>query len=83
MRDIKITYNHIKNIRARATTIIKDLEKRDLLDDEIEDEIYAAKSLDALEHLVSGLVVCCEYSECCAHLMIKWNLILVCTIQSG
>lgn len=56
MRDIKITYNHIKNIRARAETIIKDLEKRDLLDDEVEEEIFAAKSLDALDHLVSGLI---------------------------
>lgn len=54
MRDIKITYNHIKNIRARADTIIKDLEKRDLIDDEIEEEILSAKSLDALEHLVNG-----------------------------
>lgn len=54
MRDIKITYNHIKNVRARAETIVKDLEKRDLLDDEIEEEILAAKSLDALDHLVSG-----------------------------
>lgn len=53
MRNIKITYNHIKNIRARADTIIKDLEKRDLLDDEIEEEILSAKSLDALDHLVS------------------------------
>ncbi|XP_055324004.1 uncharacterized protein YdcI [Sitodiplosis mosellana] len=51
MRDIKITYNHIKNIRARAETIVKDLQKRDLLDDEIEEEIFAAKSLDALDHL--------------------------------
>lgn len=52
MREIKITYNHIKNIRARADTIIKDLEKRNLLDDDIEDEIRLAKSLDALDHLV-------------------------------
>lgn len=52
MRDIKITYNHIKNIRAKAESCIKDLEKRDLLDDEIEEEILAAKSLDALDHLV-------------------------------
>lgn len=52
MRDIKVTYNHIKNIRSRADTIIKDLEKRDLLDDEIEEEILSAQSLDALDHLV-------------------------------
>lgn len=63
MRDIKITYNHIKNIRNRADTIIKDLDKRDLLDDEIEDEIFSAQSLDALEHLVSG-VFCFEYDFC-------------------
>lgn len=59
MRDIKNTYNHIKNIRARSETIIKDLEKRNLLDDEIEDEILAAKSLDALEHLVSVHISFC------------------------
>lgn len=53
MREIKITYNHIKNIRARAETIIKDLDKRDLLDVKIEEEISSAKSLDALEHLVN------------------------------
>lgn len=53
MREIKITYNHIKNIRARADTIIKDLNKRDLLDDEIEGEILTATSLDAIDHLVS------------------------------
>lgn len=53
MRDIKITYNHVKNIRKRFETIIKDLAKRDLLDDKIEQELSSAKSLDALEHLVS------------------------------
>lgn len=55
MRDIKITYNHIKNIRARADTIIKELKKREVLDGGIEGEILAAKSLDALDHLVSEL----------------------------
>lgn len=52
MREIKITYNHIKNIRSRAEIIIKDLEKRELLDAKIEEEICSAKSLDALDHLV-------------------------------
>lgn len=52
MRDIKITYNHVKNIRKRFETIIKDLTKRDLLDGKIEQELSSAKSLDALEHLV-------------------------------
>lgn len=53
MREIKVTYNHIKNIRARADTIVKDLEKRELLDPKIEEEIFSAKSLDALDHLVN------------------------------
>lgn len=53
MRDIKITYNHIKNIRTKADSIIKDLTKRNLIDEKIEYEIQSAKSLDALEHLVS------------------------------
>lgn len=53
MRDIKITYNHIKNIRARADAIIKDLQKRELIDAKIEEEIFSAKSLDALDHLVN------------------------------
>lgn len=61
MREIKITYNHIKNIRARADTIIKDLDKRDLLDDELEEEILTATSLDALDHLV----IACYLNEKC------------------
>lgn len=52
MRDIKITYNHIKNIRSRAENIVKDLAKRDLIDDQLEKEIMSAKSLDAIDHLV-------------------------------
>lgn len=53
MRDIKITYNHIKNIRAKADTIIRDLSKRNLINEQIEREILSAKSLDALDHLVA------------------------------
>lgn len=64
MRDIKITYNHIKNIRARAETIIKDLDKRELLDPKIEEEICSAKSLDALDHLVNSLVFSRFRSSC-------------------
>lgn len=52
MRDIKITYNHIKNVRSRAENIVKDLVKRDLVDEQLEKEIMSAKSLDALDHLV-------------------------------
>lgn len=57
MREIKITYNHIKNIRTRADTICKDLEKRDLLDTRIQEEILWAKSLDALDHLVNSFSI--------------------------
>lgn len=56
MRDIKITYNHIKNIRSRAESIIKDLVKRDLIDDQLEKEILSAKSSDALDHLVKLII---------------------------
>lgn len=55
LRDIKITYNHIKNIQSRTETILKDLAKKNVLTDEIRREIVAAKSLDELDHLVSAL----------------------------
>lgn len=55
LRDIKITYNHIKNIQSRTETILKDLAKKNVLTDEIRREIAAAKSLDELDHLVSAL----------------------------
>lgn len=54
LRDIKITYNHIKNIQARTETIVKELAKRNVLTEEIRQEIVAAKSLDELDHLVSA-----------------------------
>lgn len=86
MRDIKVTYNHIKNIRSRADTIIKDLEKRDLLDDEIEEEILSAQSLDALDHLVSDseATFFFIYFLCTKYLLIcQISRCLVRTIQSG
>lgn len=52
MRDMKMTFNHIQNIRARAQTILNDLEKRNLLTKEIDDDIMSAKSLDELDFLV-------------------------------
>lgn len=86
MRDIKVTYNHIKNIRSRADTIIKDLEKRDLLDDEIEEEISSAQSLDALDHLVSDseATFFFIYFLCTKYFIELSNIrCLVRTIQSG
>lgn len=58
MRDIKETYNQIKNIRARAETIAKDLQKRDLLDDNIKGDVLSAKSINALEQIVSDCIDC-------------------------
>lgn len=52
LRDIKISYNHVLNIKARASTIIKTLEKDGLLNEEIQSNILCAKSLDELDHLV-------------------------------
>lgn len=56
MRDIKLSYNHIQNIRARAQTIIKELNKKGVLNEEMKREISSAKSLDELDHLVIYLV---------------------------
>lgn len=53
MRDIKVTYNHIQNIHTRSQTILKDLEKRNVLTAEIAGDIQSAKSLDELDFLVS------------------------------
>lgn len=53
MRDIKLSYNHIQNIRARAQTIIKELNKKGVLNEEMKREISSAKSLDELDHLVA------------------------------
>lgn len=48
-----MTYNHIQNIRSKSQTILKDLEKRDLLTKEVEKDIRSAKSLDELDFLYS------------------------------
>lgn len=55
LRDIKVTYNHIKNVQSRSETILKDLAKKNVLTDEVRQEIVAAKSLDELDHLVSAI----------------------------
>lgn len=51
LRDIKITFNHILNIKSRADTIIRNLEKDNKLNDEIHTNLMCAKSLDELDHL--------------------------------
>lgn len=51
LRDIKITFNHILNIKSRAETIIRNLEKEQKLSDEIHTNLLCAKSLDELDHL--------------------------------
>lgn len=55
MRDIKITYNHIQNVKQKADTMLRHLEKEDLCTDEIRSNIVCARSLDELEHLVSEM----------------------------
>lgn len=52
MREIKNSYNQIRNIRARAATVIKELEKKNELTDVFKSEILSAKSIDAIDHLV-------------------------------
>lgn len=60
LRDIKITYNHIKNIQSRAEIILKDLAKKNVLTTDICQEIVAAKSLDELDHLVRTISECAK-----------------------
>lgn len=67
MRDIKEAYNQVKNVRARAETIIKDLGKRELLGADIENEILCAKSLTHLEQIVNYSI----FLKCPAHK--RWN----------
>lgn len=52
MRGIKAAYNQIKNIRARALVVTKELEKKNLLNDTLQHEILSAKSVDAIDHVV-------------------------------
>lgn len=52
MREVKNSFNHIRNIRARASTVLKELEKKNELNDGIKFEILSAKSIDVIEHLV-------------------------------
>lgn len=73
MREIKNTYNHIQNIRSRASTVIKDLEKKNELNAVIKHEILSAKSIDAIDHLVSGKW--CDVCLANAMLYIFWTFV--------
>lgn len=55
LRDIKSTYNQIVALKSRSDTILKNLEKEDVLVDEMRLNILSAKTLEELEHLVSIL----------------------------
>lgn len=52
MRSIKIAYNQVERIRARATAIIKELQSRNKLNATIHRAILSAKSVAAIEHVV-------------------------------
>lgn len=64
-----MTYNHVLNVKAKAETIVKNLEKDSLLNDEIRSNILCAKSLDELDHLVSSIkyrlfcFICSHFSQ--------------------
>lgn len=55
LRDIKSTYNQIVALKSRSETILKNLEKENVLVDEMRLNILSAKTLEELEHLVSIL----------------------------
>lgn len=55
LRDIKTTYNQIVALKSRSDTILKNLEKENVLVDEMRLNILSAKTLEELEHLVSIL----------------------------
>ncbi|XP_063709440.1 S1 RNA-binding domain-containing protein 1 [Culicoides brevitarsis] len=51
LRDIKNTYNQILAIRAKAESVIKKLESKNVLTPEIKVELLCAKTLDQVDHL--------------------------------
>lgn len=53
LRDIKNTYVALLSLKKRAETVVKTLEKDGVLTKEIENEIFAARTMDELEFLVS------------------------------
>lgn len=63
MRGIKTAYNQIQNIRARASTVIKELEKKSQLNDILQHEILSAKSIDAIDHVVCNMASCTKIQE--------------------
>ena len=54
LRDIKISYDLIQIIETKADTIIKNLKKDDLLNDDIEFNIRSARSIDELDDIWSA-----------------------------
>lgn len=51
LREIKNTIDHVKQIETKSQSIIKALEKDNLLTDEISRSIRGVKSMEELEHL--------------------------------
>lgn len=52
MRDIKASYNHLLKLKDKQETVIKKLEKENVLSDELRENILAVRSSEELEHLV-------------------------------
>uniref|UniRef100_A0A336MME1 CSON003644 protein n=1 Tax=Culicoides sonorensis TaxID=179676 RepID=A0A336MME1_CULSO len=50
LRDIKNTYNHILSIRAKAESVIKKLEAKNVLTPDIKIDLLCAKTLDQVDH---------------------------------
>lgn len=55
MRDIKASYNQLLKLKDKQETVIKKLEKDNVLNEELKRNILAVRSSDELEHLVFDL----------------------------
>lgn len=55
LRDIKNTYTEIVSLRKKAETIVTQLEKENIIDEDIRTEMLCAKTTEELEFLVSML----------------------------
>lgn len=52
MRSIKIAFNQVEKLRARAAAVIQELQIRNQLNDTLHRAILSAKSVAAIEHVV-------------------------------
>lgn len=57
LRDIKSCYTEIINLRKKAETIVTQLEKENVINEEIRTEMLCAKTTEELEFLVNLITV--------------------------